>query len=106
MLNILLTQDLRASEWLTKHADNFEKEKQMYGDNKIALCFAGVAEAAQDKGLNFLMIKGVSYYADGTNYGTDDWRRFASVMAASCTAHFIKNYVTELEGSLEEEKVY
>jgi len=67
--------------------------------HKYALYFVGV-EAEKNR-LQFLLITGVSYYEDGTSCGTDDWRWFASVMAASCTAHFIKNYVPESTISLE-----
>ena len=36
--------------------------------------------------MEWAVIKGVADYADGTNSSTDEWKRFASFMAASVTA--------------------
>ena len=40
------------------------------------------------------MIKGVSNYADGGMFEPNPWKKFASLMAASSTAHILSNPVT------------
>ena len=37
------------------------------------------------------MIKGVSNYADGGMFEPNPWKKFASLMAASLTAHILSN---------------
>lgn len=49
----------------------------------------GLFPAARNLGIEWIVIKGVSDYADGNKSGTDSWRLFASVMAASLVAHFL-----------------
>ena len=44
--------------------------------------------------LEWVVIKGVSDFADGKKSATDAWRPFASVMAASLTAHILSNPTT------------
>lgn len=39
--------------------------------------------------MEWAVIKGVADYADGTNSSTDEWKRFASFMAASVTANVL-----------------
>ncbi|CAH3144484.1 unnamed protein product [Porites lobata] len=46
----------------------------------------GLYKAAHDLKIEWAVIKGVADYADGTNSSTDEWKRFASFMAASVTA--------------------
>ncbi|XP_073234743.1 uncharacterized protein [Porites lutea] len=51
----------------------------------------GVYGAAHDLGVEWIIIKGVSDFADGTTSETNSWRPFASLMAASLVAHILKN---------------
>lgn len=39
--------------------------------------------------MEWAVIKGVADYADGTNSSTDEWKQFASFMAASVTANVL-----------------
>ena len=41
----------------------------------------------------WIIIKGISDYADCRKSGTDRWRSFASLMAASLTAHVLSDPV-------------
>jgi len=45
--------------------------------------FTGVFSAAHDLKMEWVIIKGISDYADGTASSTVRWKPFASVMAAS-----------------------
>ena len=53
------------------------------------MSFAGLFLAAHDLKVEWIVIKGVSNFADGRE--TESWRKFASVMAASLTAHILSN---------------
>ena len=57
--------------------------------SKIA--FLGLYAAARDLEMEWVVIKGVSDFADGTKSATDAWKPFASVMAASLTAHILSD---------------
>ena len=46
---------------------------------------------AHELKLEWVVIKGVSDFADGTKSSSDHWRSFASFMAASVTAHILNN---------------
>ena len=52
---------------------------------------SGVYAAAHDLGVEWIVIKGVSDFADGKKSETNSWRPFASLMAASLVAHILKN---------------
>ena len=54
---------------------------------------AGVFAAAFDLEMEWVVIKGISDYADGTKGATAKWRPFASTMAASVVANILKNPV-------------
>ena len=47
------------------------------------LFVSGVYVAAYDMKMEWLVVKGISGFADGTECALDSWTRFASVMAAS-----------------------
>ena len=54
--------------------------------------------------MEWVVIKGVSDFADGKKSDTDAWRPFASVMAASLTAHILSDpiafeHVAHYEGN-------
>ena len=49
----------------------------------------GLFLAAHDLKVEWIVIKGVSNFADGKE--TEPWKKFASVMAASLTAHILSN---------------
>ena len=51
--------------------------------------FAGLFLAAHDLKVEWIVIKGVANFADGRE--PESWRQFASVMAASLTAHILSN---------------
>ena len=52
---------------------------------------SGLYAAAHDLDIEWIVIKGVSDFADGNKSDTDAWRLFASVMAASVVAHILKD---------------
>ena len=52
---------------------------------------SGVYGAAHDLGVEWIIIKGVSDFADGTKSETNSWRPFAGLMAASLVAYILKN---------------
>ena len=49
----------------------------------------GVFVAAHDLDIPWIVIKGISDYAGGSKSKETSWRPFASVMAASLTAHIL-----------------
>ena len=53
--------------------------------------FSGLFTAAHDLDVEWVVIKGVSDFADGEKSKTDAWRPFASTMAASLTAHMLRD---------------
>ena len=57
------------------------------------LTSAGLYKAAHDLGIEWIVIKGVSDFADGRKAEGDSWRPFCSVMAASLTAHILRDAI-------------
>ena len=55
------------------------------------MLFKGLYSAAHDLNIEWIVIKGVSDFADGNKSETNHWRLFASVMAASLVSHTIKD---------------
>ena len=55
--------------------------------------FIGLYAAAHDMDIEWIVIKGISDYADGTKSETDSWKQFASLMAASLTAHILSDTI-------------
>ena len=51
--------------------------------------FLGLYAASHARDIEWIMIKGISEYADGSSVSSDAWRRFASVMAASLTVNML-----------------
>ena len=49
----------------------------------------GVHAAAHNLQIEWVVVKGISDYADGTKDSTKDWKPFASAMAASLVAHVL-----------------
>ena len=47
--------------------------------------------AAFDDQIEWLIVKGIVDYADGTESTTESWSPFASVMAASVVAHILRD---------------
>ena len=47
--------------------------------------------AAFDDQIEWLIVKGIADYADGTESTTESWSPFASVMAASVVAHILRD---------------
>ena len=52
---------------------------------------SGVYSAAHDLNVEWIIIKGVSDFADGKNSEKNAWRRFGSIMAASFVSHILSN---------------
>ena len=52
--------------------------------------FLGVYAACYDLQVEWLVVKGISDYADGTKSETKSWQPFASVMAASVVHNILK----------------
>ena len=59
----------------------------------VLLTSAGLYKAAHDLGIEWIVIKGVSDFADGKKAEGDKWRPFSSVMAASLTAHILRDAI-------------
>ena len=53
--------------------------------------YIGVYAAAQELDIPWAIIKGVSSYADAGLFEPNPWKTFASLMAASLTAHILSN---------------
>ena len=51
--------------------------------------FADLFLAVHDLNVEWIVIKGVAHFADGKE--PESWKQFASVMAASLTAHILSN---------------
>ncbi|CAH3174396.1 unnamed protein product, partial [Porites lobata] len=49
----------------------------------------GVFTAAVDCGIEWLIVKGIADYADGSQLASESWSSYASVMAASLVAHML-----------------
>ena len=56
--------------------------------NFVTLCL-GVYSASFDRQLEWVIIKGISHYADGGEHDAK-WRRFSSAMAASVVFNILK----------------
>ena len=52
---------------------------------------AGTFTAAFDDHIEWLIVKGIADYADGSELSQESWRSFASVMAASVMSHILSN---------------
>ena len=50
----------------------------------------GVSAAAHNLQIEWIVVKGISDYADGNKDSTKDWKPYASVMAASFVAHALR----------------
>ena len=53
--------------------------------------FAGIFTTAFDNQIEWLIVKGISDYADGAEGTAESWSNFASVMAASFAAHILSD---------------
>ena len=53
----------------------------------------GVFAAAHDLDIEWIVIKGISDYAGGSKSKESSWRPFASLMAASVTAHILSDAI-------------
>ena len=67
----------------------FVIQRNNYRNVQLINVFTGLYTAALDLDVEWVVIKGVSDFADGRKSKTDAWRPFASTMAASLTAHFL-----------------
>ena len=55
----------------------------------LGLSLFGLYEAARHLGIEWVVIRGISDFTDEKKSATDAWKPFASVMAASLTAHIL-----------------
>ena len=55
--------------------------------------FPGVFAAAHDLKTEWVVVKGIKGYADGSQSSSDEWGTFASVMAASVVANILSDAV-------------
>ena len=56
-------------------------------------CVTGVFAAAHDLKTEWVVVKGIKNYAGSSQLAKDEWRVFASVMAASVVANILSNPV-------------
>ena len=64
----------------------------LFGNKIISVeSIVGLHEAAHDLDIPWIIIKGISEYKDGRKSGTDCWKKFASLMAASLTVHILSD---------------
>ena len=59
-------------------------------DNYVFFPLLGVYTAVHNLQVQWVVVKGISDYADGTKDSTSNWRPYASVMAASLVAHVLR----------------
>ena len=60
-------------------------------EKKYVFFFLGLVTAAHDLDIEWIVIKGVSDFADGKKSDTESWRPFASLMAASLVADILSD---------------
>ena len=63
----------------------------MQCSHRSKITFLGLYAAARDLEMEWVIIKGVSDFADGKKSATDAWRLFASIMAASLTTNILSD---------------
>ena len=64
----------------------------LFGNKIISVeSIVGLHAAAHDLDIPWIIIKGISEYKDGRKSGTDCWKKFASLMAASLTVHILSD---------------
>ena len=64
----------------------------LFGNKIISVqSIVGLHVAAHDSDIPWIIIKGISEYKDGRKSGTDCWKKFASLMAASLTVHILSD---------------
>lgn len=59
-------------------------------NEKFLFWGSGIFAAAYDLKMEWVVVKGVSDYADGNKSKTEAWQPFASVMAASVVENMLK----------------
>ena len=64
-----------------------------HGSSYLHYCVTGVFAAAHDLKTEWVVIKGIKDYADGSQVSRDEWAVFASVMAASVVANILSDPV-------------
>ena len=64
----------------------------LFGNKIISFeSIVGLHAATHDLDIPWIIIKGISDYKDGGKSGTDCWKKFASLMAASLTVHILSD---------------
>ena len=59
-------------------------------------CLTGVFTAAFDCGIEWLIVKGIADYADGSQLASESWSSCASLMAASLVAYVVVNFSSQV----------
>ena len=65
--------------------------------DQLIFILGDVAIAAHEFDIPWIVIKGISDYAVGSKSKETSWRLFASLMAASLTAHILSNTIPFLD---------
>lgn len=59
----------------------------------FTLIYSGIFAAAFDDQIEWLVVKGIADFADSRDCTSENWRPFASVMAASVVANILSDPV-------------
>ena len=57
----------------------------------LLLFFPGLFAAAHDLKIEWVIVKGISHFADGTNPAENSWESHACIMAASLVSNMLKD---------------
>ena len=76
--------------WNLESTTVLDSPTSLIGD-KIISPNLGLHAAGHDLDIPWIIIKGISDYKDGRKSGTDCWKKFASLMAASLTVHILSD---------------
>ena len=78
--------------WNPESTTVLDSLTSLFGNKIISLeSTIGLHAAAHDLDIPWIIIKGISDHKDGRKSGTDCWKKFASLMAASLTVHILSD---------------
>ena len=77
--------------WNPESTTVLDSLTSLFGSKIISLESIGLHAAAHYLDIPWIIIKGISDYKDGRKSGTDCWKKFASLMAASLTVHILSD---------------
>ena len=67
------------------------KESSYYWS--VFLLLTGLFAAAHDMNIEWVIVKGISYFSDDSNTPDESWKSFASIMAASLVFNMLNDPV-------------